>query len=245
MAEPDESPELQEQIDAARQAGDPVLADELYQKQIGNTDPYGDKAAAAGAVAVLSDARGEGEAEAPSPSPSDIQGMGGSGMADYVPYDKLSEDEKDKAFEDVFLLADPDTSKGVLQREWPGAEFDRNVAFGEAFLTAIPGTAKALRVLETVGVADHPDLVRVIVAAGRLMAATAGDPTTIPTTTEKGKQMSTIKDIEAEIRSLQGAIDKAQAQHDGPEANRLYQEQLALGRRLPGGADPASDGTTS
>ena len=41
MAEPDESESLQTALDAAEQAGDLGLANELYLRQIGNTDPFG------------------------------------------------------------------------------------------------------------------------------------------------------------------------------------------------------------
>ena len=80
MNEPDQSDELQTQIDEAVQANDAAKASELYRKQIGNVDPHGDEAAAS--VPAVVDGDVDGKAEAPGPSPSDVQGMGGSGMAD-------------------------------------------------------------------------------------------------------------------------------------------------------------------
>ena len=106
------------------------------------------------------------------------------------------------------------------------------MAFGQAH----PDVSE---LLEASGFGDHPAIVEASAILGRRYATMAGDPTTI-TTRKAGTPMAdntATKDIEARIDALQGDIEKAQAQHDYTTANRLYQEQLALGQRLPGGSD--------
>ena len=246
MTEPDASDALQTQIDEAIAADDPGLADELYRRQIGNTDPYGEQAAAQ-AVAEAIDAppeaapKADAPAEPAGPSPDDVDhGMGGTRLDDYKSYDQLTEDERGQEFDRVFSLADPDTSKGILQKQWPGAEYDKNLAFGEAALAAIPGSLDVLRVLEVVGLADHPDLIRWLVSAGRAMASKPGDPATIPINSGANSQMVNMstKDIEARIDTIQDEIDHAQARNDDSKAQSLYEQQQALYRLLPGGGAP-------
>ncbi len=214
---------LEDAIEAAQAAGDHDRAQELYRQSMGVDAEDG-----------------------PDNDTSGIQP--GTSMAEYEPYDDVSEDQKDEAFEGVLALSDPDTARGILQAEWPGAEYDKNVEFAASVLGAVSNSAKALRVLEAVGVADHPDLVRWLASAGRLMADVPGDPNSIPTP-HKGTAMdSTIGgNIEAQIDALQDQIDKAQAVNNDTKANTLYQKQLALERLLPGGSEPivGSEGRTA
>ena len=239
MAEPDSSEALQGEIDAAMAADDLGLADSLYQRQIGSTDLARSREPGEPAPEVEDKAKPEGNGEDPGPSPSDIEDQGGSRLADYKPYGELSEDEQGQEFDRVFSLADPDTSRGILQAEWPGADFDQNVAFGEAVLAAVPGSLDVLRVLEVVGLADHPDLIRWVASVGRSLAGKSGDPTSIPSTLGKGKQMSNSKAVEAQIAALEDEMDKAEAVNDSIKLQELYEKQQGLYRLLPGGADPA------
>ncbi len=209
---------LQSDIEAAQAAGDGELAQELYLKQQG-TEPEDAGAGDDG-------------------SPSDIQGPPGTRLEDYRPYDALDEFEQEEEFDRVYALAEPGPAEAALRASWPGAEYAKNIEFGNAMLAAIPGSLDMVRVLEVVGLADHPALVRWVVSARRLMAGTPGDASTIPTTTE-GKPMGNTRAIEARINDLQTQIEKAQSQRDGTTANRLYAEQLRLGRQLPGGTEPA------
>ena len=213
---------IQGDIEQAQAAGDHEKAQRLYKLQQG----------------VEPDGVDVGAGEVDDVSPSDIESMGGDAMADYVPYDSLTEDEKDKAFEGVIALSDPDTSKGLLQGNWPGAEYDKNREFGNAALSAIPGALEAVRVLETVGIADHPALVRFIVSAGRMMAATPGDAASIPSTISKDRQMEhlTRDAIDDRIDDLQDQIDKAMARGNRRKANALYQQQLLLDAQIEGNA---------
>ena len=207
---------IQADIEEAQAAGNGELAQELYLKQQGTEPDTADDDAQV----------------------SDIQGLGGTRLEAYQDYDVLDEDQRDAEFDRVYSLAEPGPAEAALRATWPGAEYDRNREFGDAMLAAVPGSLDMVRVLEVVGLADHPDLIRWVVAAGRLMAGVPGDPATIPTTRSEGKPMGNVKAIEARIDELQGRIEKAQLQRDTSTANRLYAEQLALGRRLPGGGDP-------
>nr|CAK32570.1 hypothetical protein 10D02-36 [uncultured organism] len=248
MAEVDTSDALADQAESAYHDGEVEKAQELYRRSIGNTDPYGEQAAertVAEAIDAPPEAAPKAEAEPAGPSPADVdQGMGGTRLADYKSYDELSEDERGQEFDRVFSLANPDVSESTLRRAWPGAEFDRNREFGDAALAAIPGSLDVLRVLEVVGLADHPDLIRWLVSVGRALASKPGDPTTIPITQGEGKQMVSMntKQIEAKIDALQDEIDRAQALNDDVKSNRLYQEALALERLLPGGSGGIVDG---
>ena len=170
--------------------------------------------------------------------PSDIQGLPSGSMDAYVPWDTLTEGEQDDAFEDVFARADPEMARRELQVTWPGGDYESNVAFVNAMANALPNGAAALRVLEAVGVADHPELIKALAWVGRQLAGVPGDATTIGTTTTKGKPMSNPKAIESQIRDMDKAMDKAKAEGDRGELGRLYQAQQGLYRRLPGGSDP-------
>jgi hypothetical protein len=45
--------------------------------------------------------------------------------------------------------------------------------------------------------------------------------------------------LDAQIDALQDQIERAQTRGDSHIANDLYQKQLALAQKLPGGRDPA------
>ena len=248
MPEVDDSPSLQSQIDAAVLANDMGLADDLYRRQIGTADlaRTRDPGEPAPVAEVPVEGQVEDAAEPAGPSPSDVdQGMGGSGMDEYVPYDSLSEDEKDTAFEGVMSLSEPGVSEGIFKREWPGAEYDRNREFGDAALRAVSGSLDVLRVLETVGIADHPALVRWIVSVGHLLASQPGDPSSISTNLGASKQMVGMNtaQIEAKIDSLEDAIDAAQARNDTTKAQLLFETQQGLYQQLPGGREPIVGGS--
>ena len=137
-------------------------------------------------------------------------------------------------------LSDPDVSKGLLKRDWPGGDFVREVAFAASLLNAIPGSAEVVRVLEAAGgVGNHPAIVRWLVHVGRLMATTSGDPSSIPIIASEAKQMSRPNAIQAQIDELEDLMDKARAVNDDHKLQSLYTEQQGLYRLLPGGSDPA------
>ena len=141
MSEPDSSEALQTEIDAATQAGDLGLANELYLRQIGSQELVPDYEPAL-PTPVVQDQDQDADAAEPEdtgPSPSDIEDQGGGGMNDYVPYDTLSEDEQDTAFQGVMDLSEPGVGEGILKLEWPGAEYDSNREFGNAALRAVSG----------------------------------------------------------------------------------------------------------
>lgn len=238
---------LQAQIDEAVAADDMGLADSLYQRQIGNTDPYGDKAEAAaaeaGALALLSDTKGDDPpADVVAAELSEAEALPPTAMDEYQPWDALTEAEKDDEFESVMARSDPEMSSRELRVTWPGGDYDRNAEIIVATLKAIPGSAAAMRVLEVAGgVANHPDVMKWVAQVGRLLAV-AGDPTTISSTTRKAKTMTTdtmnTAAIEAQIKGMEKEIDRANAENDPTEANRLYLIQQQLYGRLPGGSEP-------
>lgn len=212
---------LETQIAAARATGDDALANRLYQQQQGvegAVDPY---------------SAADSDHDAGTVEHADIEG---TGMADYVPWDALTEAEQGEAFDSVMARSDPAAALRELQTAWPGAELQRNVEFAWATVAAIPGSAEALQVLEAVGIADHPALIQWLASAGRLMAGVSGDPTTVP---KGGPPMADTDAIEDAIDALQEQIEQAQARHDTGRANRLYQQQLDLQRSMPGGSGPA------
>lgn len=216
---------LESQIDAARAADDPILANRLYQRQQGipdAVDPYG--------VA-------DSDHDADTPDPADIQGLPGDDPDAYEPWDALTEAEKDEEFDKILEFADPEMARRLLHVAWP-SDFEANIAFADAALASIPGSLDALRVLEAAGLADHPAFVKFLAGAGRLMAGVAGDPTTIPTTQERNQQVSNTENIRERIDELQEEIERAQSRNDRSKANRLYAEQQKAYRRLPGGTDP-------
>lgn len=240
MTEVDDSAAIEAQEAAYHVENDPAKANALYLKSIGNVDPFGTEAPAP-VVEVPGEAKAEGGDEPAGPSPDDIQGAAGrtSFTDEYAAYSSLPEQEQDKIFDSVLELADPNTSRGLLQRQWPGDEYAANLAFSAALVEAVPGSLEAVRVLEAVGMIDHPAIVKWMVAAGRLMATTPGDSNSIPTATgdQTMPSMNTAQ-IEAKIDTIQDDIERAQAVNDDVKANALFAQQQGLYRLLPGGGDP-------
>ena len=160
--------------------------------------------------------------------PSDIQGVPGTSLDDYQPYDALTEDEKDEAFEHVFAFADPEMSERTLRVGWPGDEYDRNVEFSRAMIEAIPGSLDAMRVLEVVGIADHPHLIKWLAAAGRLMAGVSGDPTTIPQLRDSNMTTQSQDAYDDEIDALRAKAAAASAVGDYEKANKFSERERRL-----------------
>ena len=232
---------LQAGIEAAQEAGETEKAAALYRRQQGTTDPYGLEP---GPVPA---AEGDSEGDV-QPTDADavdlaaIQRMPSGGMDDYQPWSALTEAEQNDEFESVMSRADPEMARRELGVAWPGGEYDRNVAFVTATAGAVSNTAAALRVLEAVGVADHPELIKWMANVGRLLAVVPGDAATIPTSKSKGKPMTNTMDtkaIEERIDAIEDDIDRAKSRGDYTKANALYAAQQSLYRRLPGGSDPA------
>ena len=248
MSDPDTSDALQERIDEARAADDMALADELYQKQIGNTDPYGLKAesaaAEAGAMALLPDTVSDDKGgDPPQASTGELVvattaqddtttisgGMDFAGNPDHVA----------TALEAMSVWGDDEVAP--LKAEW-GSDMGANLGFFQAFAMAHPDVHE---ILVASGFGDHPAIIRVGAMLGRRYATKSGDPGQI--TTRKAKTMTTdtmnTADIEAKIKTLQGEIELATAQNDGITAQEKYLVQQELYRRLPGGTGPIVDGS--
>lgn len=182
--------------------------------------------------------------ESDSVSPSDIEGMSGGNMDDYVSWDTLSELERDDEFERVLRRSDPGFSEAELREGWRGGEYDRNREFGNAMLRATTGSAAALRVLEAVGIADHPDLVKWIVSAGRAMAAKSGDPASIT-----NKRETTMEDEDAfedAITDIRAKGREAHQRGDYARANRFAaREREMYAKRDGDGPVVGRDGRTA
>ena len=251
MSEPDTSDALQERIDEATAAGDVGLANELYQKQIGNTDHYGDKAEAAaaeaGALAVLSDTKAD---DAPQASTGEVV-VATSAAEDETAtitgeQDFAGNPEHVAAALEAMSVWDVDENGqpssdlvGELKAEW-GSDMGRNLAFFRAFALAHPDIHE---ILVASGFGDHPAIIRVGAMLGRRYATKSGDPGQI--TTRKAKTaMTTETDtmntaaIEAKIKGIHQEMEKASAENDFGEANRLYLIEQELYGRLPGGGEP-------
>lgn len=116
-----------------------------------------------------------------------------------------------------------DETEAALKREWPGEEFTRNKAFADQAAARVFGEEiDEVRNIETKDgrfVLDHPAFVKMLAAYGREMQE--GRLGGVMTEGERGG-------IDAEIRSFEQKIAKAQADGDSEHANELYREQQKL-----------------
>ena len=232
MSEVDAADALQADIEAAEAAGNQELAQSLYQRQQGTTDPYsleplpepelpdteGDTAAETGSreLVVATDADDETVAVVPE---MDFASNPDSVAHAVACMEVWGEDEV-----------------APLKARW-GSDMGANLAYFEAFTQAHPDVHE---LLVASGFGDHPAIVEAGAILGRRYATAPGDPGEI--TTQKGittmEQNMTTDDIEAEILRTEVAIDEAKRYGDAALANRLYQGQQALFRMLPGGSEP-------
>lgn len=122
-----------------------------------------------------------------------------------------------------------DESEAALKAEWPGKEFDRNKAFADGAVTKLFGDElDAVREIETKGgrfVLDHPAFVKAFAGIGREMnegrlggVLTEGDR----------------DNVQGQIDEMEKMIEKATNEGDGEKANKLYQEQQGLYRKIHG-----------
>ena len=243
MSEPDTSDELQTRIEEAKASGDMARANELYQRQIGNVDPYGEEAAAVPAVAEVDPIAKLAEAEASRDVVVATDGadetvtvsgeMDFAGNPEHVAYAL-----EQMAWWDQDENGQPNgDSVEQLKAEW-GSDMGANLGYFQAFASAHPDVHE---ILVASGFGDHPAIIKAGAILGRRYATKAGDPSSI--TTRKAKAMTTdttnTTAIEAKIEALQEETHKAQALNNTDKANRLYQEMLRLEALLPGGTDPA------
>lgn len=129
--------------------------------------------------------------------------------------------DADKAF--------ADTASEALKAEWPGQEFERNKAFADAAAAeGFGNNLEEVRHLELKDgrfVLDHPIFLRMLASFGREMGE--GKVGGVMTEGDRGG-------VENQIGDLQTQIDKAQATGDRSKANKLYQEQQGLWRKITG-----------
>ncbi len=122
-----------------------------------------------------------------------------------------------------------DETSEALKVEWPGAEFERNKAFADAAVAEGFGdNVEEVRHLELKDgrfVLDHPIFLRMLAKFGREMDE--GKMGGVMTEGDRGG-------VENQIDDLQTQIEKAQARGDGSKANKLYQEQQGLWRKITG-----------
>ncbi len=235
MSEPDTSDELQTRIEEAQAAGDIAKANLLYQRQIGNADPYGLEAVPDLAVS---------DADA-------VDDIAGQTRAGDLVVATNAEDETVTVSGGMDFAANPEhvahalacmdcwgeDEVAPLKAKW-GSDMGANLGYFQAFALAHPDVHE---LLVASGFGDHPAIVEAGAILGRAYVTKAGDVGRV-TTRKAGVQAvehMASANIQARIDDLQGAIERAQSQHDSTKANRLFAEQQALYRRLPGGSDPA------
>ena len=253
---------LQVEIEQAQAEGRDADAQALYQRQQGTTDPYGlepvepaepaepavedteDTEDTEGDEAAAGD---DADGEAAFVVPTRLEELMVLSPPDsHVAWDSLTGPEKDDLYERVWAVADQATATGILRREWPGEDYERNVEMAVAALVTVPGWWDYQRVLEAAGVADHPAIIRYLAGSGRLRASVPGDPATIPTITNTTSEAK-MKQIDPDTfdeRSTQLMEEASQARATGNrgKANRLQREIDALFKSQYG--DEAAVGTS-
>jgi hypothetical protein len=121
--------------------------------------------------------------------------------------------------------------KAALERKW-GADAPINHTLGERALVTLADKAgvdvDALLNIETTAgtfLLDHPDIVQIFAAAGREM----DEGSLGPASTSDHRTA-----IDGQLRAVRAGIERAQANRDSKEANRLYQQEQALIARMNG-----------
>ena len=241
MAEGDAADALEGAIEQAKASGDMAKANELYQRQIGNIDPFGLDSLPAPAA---SDAEGD---DPPETSTGDLvvatnaedETATISGGMDFVGNpEHVAQALEAMSVWDHDETGQPDgDSVEQLKAEW-GSDMAANLTYFQSFALAHPDVHE---LLVASGFGDHPALIMAGAILGRRYMTKAGDAGQVTTRKAGAQTMDSMAttNIRAQLNDLQERIERAQARHDTTTANRLYAEQLALQRRLPGGADPA------
>ena len=242
MSEQDGEDALQAQIDEAKAAGDLGKANELYHKQIGFVDPRVP-------VEVVPEVVDEGKVTDSVTSPASQDFTVATGAEDETvtvtpAFDFVGNAEHRAGAVAEMREWDADAT-AALEAKW-GSDMGVNLMYQQAFAEALP---EVNAIIQDHGLAGHPGIVEIGVILGRRYATVGGDPSTI-TTRKAGPQMADNTNtaaIEARIEALSDEIDEVRAKGRPEKANALYQEQLALERRLPGGGGPivGSQGRTS
>ncbi len=227
-------------IEAAQEAGDDAEANRLHQIR-GGIDPDNPYELAVSGVdgETLPEVVESDDDAQPEPSPDDIENGGASEfMESYAPWDSLSEQEQDEEFAGVFNRVD--SAEAELRVSWTGADLEQNAKFAFGALVSNPHGAGVLRAMQAVGIADHPDFIRFLADQGRRLAVVSGDPSTI--SKQKGNDTmseTSTENIQTQIDALERQIEQFEGDPGrDSERNDLYQRQLALGRKLPGGSAP-------
>ena len=124
-----------------------------------------------------------------------------------------------------------DESMAALKKEWPGKEYDRNKALADLAAAKMFGDAfDDVRNIETKDgrfVLDHPAFVKALAGVGTEMS--------------EGRLGGVLTEgdrdgVQGQIDELDKKIDAATAEGDGEKANKLYQEQQELYRKIHGSA---------
>lgn len=115
-----------------------------------------------------------------------------------------------------------EATEADLRKLW-GAEWDKNNEFAQRAAAAVFGDdfeeAKSIEMKTGKFLLDHPLMVRAFAAVGREMA----EGGLVPPLDDSARDA-----IDDQAADLQKRINKAQADGNDKEANRLYQEKLAL-----------------
>ena len=160
---------LQVQIDAAQDAGDAKKANALYREQMGvepeshALEPVEPVAEDEGSVEPVAEDT-EVESDAPVVATPGFEELTEKWQAEYVPWHDLSETEQNDQYEKIYAAADPEMANRTLQVAW-GGDMAANVEFAKAMMVATPGSLDVLRVLESVGMGDHPAILKWLASA--------------------------------------------------------------------------------
>ena len=200
---------LQVQIDEAQQSGDTVKANELYREQMGvvpeptgleDAEPDVEGEEPAGPDAEV-DAEAPANDDAVVPTPG-FEELAERWQAEYQSWGDLTEFEQNDEYEKIYAAADPGMAARILKVAWPGSDYAKNVEFAKAMMVTVPGSLEVLRVLEATGMGDHPAILKWLAAAGRLMAATPGDPTSIPSSISQPVKKGPSGKVRKDFRSI-------------------------------------------
>ena len=218
MSEPDNSPELQEQIQEAQDAGDDEKAQALYLRQQGTEDAHSLEPAVPAVV------EGEGgDAADPPGLPAPPEGEWTFARPEVVNH------------QFAIMEADFGELATDLRSEW-GADAGRNLEF--AFATSLVFEAEYPEVVSTIarrGAGADPLIVELLAVLGRQWAETPGDPTTVrlfPNSDGHGQErnMSEINtdDFDEKTETLMNEEAEARAAGNLGKSNRLQREIRAL-----------------
>jgi len=134
----------------------------------------------------------------------------------------LTSNEQGREIDRVISECDLGRTERILKREW-GLDFQKNLDFATAAWKAFR-TPEIDRVIDAVGITNHPAYVKALARIGRQLAAVPGDPATL----KLNKETTTMEDK----RSLQREYEELTAKlHDARLGGRTWDVKTIDARR--------------